>query len=72
MAIEQKQESQGKEERVVLDLFDRVVIEEDVSVYLRVAQDYVQQLKVSLILKILVGLLLALMLHTSSCYNLGE
>ena len=44
MAIEQKQESQGKEERVVLDLFDRVVIEEDVSVYLRVAQDYVQQL----------------------------
>ena len=72
MAIEQKQESQGKEERVVLDLFDRVVIEEDVSVYLRVAQDYVQQLKVSLILKILVGLLLTLMLHTSSCYNLGE
>jgi hypothetical protein len=60
--IEDNQEKAQKDQTVGLDLLDRIVIEEDVTVDLREAKNKIQDLQVSLILQILISVVLALRL----------
>jgi hypothetical protein len=64
--VEHKEKKEGEEDAVFPYLLDSVMIEEDVSVDLRVAQEYIKGLKVSLILEESVGLLLAVRLSQSA------
>ena len=54
MSIEDGQEEHEDNQAVSLDVFDGVVVEEDVTVDLREAQDDIQYLKVPLVLQVLV------------------
>ena len=54
MSIEDGQEEHEDDKAVSLDVFYGVVVEEDVSVDLREAQDDIQDLKIPLVLQVLV------------------
>lgn len=54
MGVEKKQEEEREEKAVVFELLDSIVVEKDVAVDLWKAEQNVDYLKVSLILKVLI------------------
>ena len=64
MGVEEKDETHREEECIAAYVCDGLVIEEDVSVDLRVLENEVQKLEISLILEVLVCLALAFVLPT--------
>lgn len=63
MPVEHEDEQEGEEYAVPAYLLEGVMVEEDVSVDLRVAQNDVQGLQVALVLKEPICLLLAIGLY---------
>ena len=64
MRVEDCHEKEHKEDAVELELLNGVMIEKDVTVDLREAQDDIQNLQVALVLKVLISVILALRLYS--------
>jgi hypothetical protein len=60
--VEHQQEGESEDEAVLFNILDCVMIEKDVSIDLRIAEDDVKDLQVSLVFKELVCFLLAFVL----------
>ena len=54
MSIEDGQEEHEDDQTVHLDMLDSVMVEEDVTVYLRKAQDDIEDLEIPLVLQVFV------------------